>query len=280
MLYLIHGTDQSTSRKKLHALVEGLLKKKPNASEFWLDSDSLTESEIDSLIQSSGLFENKYIVVLDKVLEYKEHQDSLLKKFKEISKSENIFIFLEGKLTKKILSRFEKWADKIQKFDLGVLPKEEKFNILRKNINKIIFNHNILNDGKLVGWLARNGLLDLNGKTIQDASIRFNHLNSVPLILGSIIENKSASAQEILEDEDVKELLTLTKKLNQKSWHREFLNLVSYANKLDKVEYLDPDDPDKTFPKEVVGNIIQFSVVDNKNLYFGKKEQSCAKKLC
>jgi len=129
MLYLIHGTDQTTSRKKLHTLVEGLLKKKPNASEFWFDGDFLADSEIDSLIQSSGLFENKYIVVFDKVLENKEHQDSLPKKFKEISNSENIFIFLEGELTKKILSRFEKWSAKIQKFDLGVEPKEEKFNM-------------------------------------------------------------------------------------------------------------------------------------------------------
>jgi DNA polymerase III delta subunit len=130
MLYLLHGTNSIEARKKLHSLTKSLLSKKPNASEFRIDDENFSEAKLEEFIQSSGLFENKYIVVIDGVLEKKEVKTIILKKLKEISKSENIFIFLDGKIDKTTLSRFKKWAEGIQEFNLSEeVKKKPEFNI-------------------------------------------------------------------------------------------------------------------------------------------------------
>jgi DNA polymerase III delta subunit len=130
MLYLLHGTNSTEARKKLHSLTKSLLSKKPNASEFRIDDDNFSEAKLEEFIQSSGLFENKYIVVIDNVLANKEVKAIVLKKLKEISQSENVFIFIDGKLDKTTLARFKKWAEAIQGFSLPEeVKKKPEFNI-------------------------------------------------------------------------------------------------------------------------------------------------------
>lgn len=131
MLYLLHGTDSQKSREKLHSLVESMLSKKPNASDFRIDDENFSEARLEEFIGSSGLFESKYIVIADKLLEKKEIKEVVLKKLKDISGSENVFIFLEGKLDKTTLSRFKKWAEKIQEFKdpEAEVKKKPEFNI-------------------------------------------------------------------------------------------------------------------------------------------------------
>ena len=80
MLYLLHGTDSRKSREKLHSLVESMLSKKPNASDFRMDDENFSEARLEEFIGSSGLFESKYIVVADKLLEKKEIKEIVLKK--------------------------------------------------------------------------------------------------------------------------------------------------------------------------------------------------------
>lgn len=127
MIYLLHGNDIHTSRKKLHVLLDGLFKKRPNAEYFHITSQNLSEYNIEELISSQGLFEQKYIVVLDNLLEDKDQKDELLKSLKEIQKAEHVFIFLEGKLDAKTVTKFEKYAEKIQEFNVKDI-KKERFN--------------------------------------------------------------------------------------------------------------------------------------------------------
>jgi len=129
MLYLLHGQNFKESRKKLHSLIEGLLSREPNASEFRVDNDNFSPNLLEEMISSQTLFAGRYIVVMDKVLDGKENQEIILKKLKEISKSENIFIFIEEKLNKTIISRFEKWAEKVQNFSSLEVKNQEKFKI-------------------------------------------------------------------------------------------------------------------------------------------------------
>ena len=129
MLYLLHGTDFKKSREKLHLLIEALLKKESSASQFRIDDENFSEDLLEEMISSQTLFGSRYIVVCDKLFADKEVGEIVLKELKNISKSQNIFIFIEEGLTKTILSRFDKWAEKIQEFKLKEIKKEEKFNI-------------------------------------------------------------------------------------------------------------------------------------------------------
>jgi len=117
MLYLLHGTDQKKAREKLHKLTDSLRAKKPDAGFFILDIDNFSEAKIDELTGGQGLFSDKYIVVLDRLLEDKEVKEIVLKKIKELGESENVFMMIEEKLDKKTLGKFEKRAEKVLFFD-------------------------------------------------------------------------------------------------------------------------------------------------------------------
>ena len=127
MIYLLYGNDTHASRKKLHTLLDGLFKKRPDAEYFHITTENISEFSVEELISSQGLFEQKYIVVLDNLFEDKDKRDEFLKMLKEMQGAEHIFIFLEGKLDKKTTTRFEKYAEKIQEFSTEV-KKKERFN--------------------------------------------------------------------------------------------------------------------------------------------------------
>ncbi len=130
MIYFLHGEDKDKARHKASELREALLKKKPDALLFKIGSENWSDALLDEKIESQGLFENKYIVFLDNVFENKEAKESVLDRLSEIAESENVFIFLEGKVDKATLTKIEKKAEKLQAFDLkeGKVVKE-RFNI-------------------------------------------------------------------------------------------------------------------------------------------------------
>lgn len=123
MIYFLHGTDVDKAREKAKALIDSLLKKKPDASFFKMDRENWDESRLKEFIESQGLFESKYIVFLDRIAEDKKIKDDYLSKMKEIGESNNIFIILEGKLDKVSLGKIEKKSEKTQEFNL---PEELK----------------------------------------------------------------------------------------------------------------------------------------------------------
>lgn len=130
MIYLLHGTDTIKSRKKIHTLLDSMFAKKPDASFVWVEAGEFDNNRLKEFIGGQGLFENKYIIVFDNLFSDNETKEVVLKNLKEISKSENIFIFLEEKLNKTELNKFEKYAEKIQNFKLGGgVTKLKKFEI-------------------------------------------------------------------------------------------------------------------------------------------------------
>ena len=130
MIYLLHGADTIKSRKKSRALLDVMFVKKPDASFIRVETGDFDENRLKEFIGGQGLFENKYIIFFDNLFSDKNVKEILLKSLKEISKSENIFIFLEEKLNKTELSKFEKYAKKIQEFSLGnLVSKLKKFDI-------------------------------------------------------------------------------------------------------------------------------------------------------
>jgi DNA polymerase III delta subunit len=129
MIYLLHGTDIIKSRKKLHTLLDSMFAKKPDASFVRVEAGEFDENQLQEFVGGQGLFTNKYIIVFDNLFADKNTKEVLLKSLKDISKSQNIFIFLEEKLNKTEFKKFEKYAEKIQEFGGEIIKKDKKFDI-------------------------------------------------------------------------------------------------------------------------------------------------------
>lgn len=129
MLYVLHGTDIEKAREKSHALFEALKAKKPDAAAGTISMEDITLEKLDELTQSQGLFENKQIILMDRTLENKDVREVMLEKIDAIAESPNIFIFFEGKLTKEVLKKLEKRAEKITGYEAkeGPAKKEGSF---------------------------------------------------------------------------------------------------------------------------------------------------------
>lgn len=125
MLYVIYGSDIEKSREKSRALFDALREKKPDASASSLSAESVTTEKLVELTQTQGLFENKQILYMDRTLENKEVREVMLDMIDAIAESPNIFIFFEGKLTKEVLKKLEKRAEKVTEYESDVeKPKE------------------------------------------------------------------------------------------------------------------------------------------------------------
>lgn len=131
MLFFLHGTNKDKAREKARELLESLAKKRPEASLFKIDSDNFDLARLQELIGGQGLFSNKYIIFLDGLFENAEIKEQVLKFHQEIGESENIFIWLEGKVDKATLTKIEKVAEKVQEFEDKVVkvPSSKNFNI-------------------------------------------------------------------------------------------------------------------------------------------------------
>ena len=187
MIYVLYGTDTAKSRKKLSTLINTLLTKKPDAMLIRTDGESFTESFIGEYAESQGLFEQKSIIVLDQVLENKTHQSSVLDSLELLQSSDNVFIFLEGKLDAKTVKKLSKHAAKIQECELPKAQKEHtSFNIFElsdalgmRNRKKLWV---IYQEGKMrnvsseemhgiLFWGTKNMLLSKEAKSAKEAGL-------------------------------------------------------------------------------------------------------------
>ena len=63
------------------------------------------------------MFDKKFIVHLDRVMEKKEVREYILKHLKELADSENAFVLTENKLAKPTFTKIEKVSVKTEIFD-------------------------------------------------------------------------------------------------------------------------------------------------------------------
>lgn len=129
MIYLIHGNDSGLVHEKLHGLLRALSIKKPNAEVFRVTLDNWREDKINELVESQGLFEHKYIVVLDSILGNKEAALALLERLDDLKGSENVFVIVEGTLDAAKLTKLSKVAEKIWKADGKETAPKKSFNV-------------------------------------------------------------------------------------------------------------------------------------------------------
>lgn len=126
MLYLLYGNNFDKVRSKLRDITLAQKKKDPHATLFRMDGDSFEEARFEELFGGQGLFQSKYIVVLDGLISDKKVSETVIKSLKECAESQNIFIIIEEYLSKEHLKKIEKLAEKVQEFSLKTAAKEEK----------------------------------------------------------------------------------------------------------------------------------------------------------
>ena len=109
----------------MREILAGAKKKRKEAEVFKIDAENFSVAELEEKIKGQGLFEKKFIVVLDKVFENKLAMDEILARLKEMKETENLFLILEQKINKPELTKFEKYTEKIYKFEAEVSAKKE-----------------------------------------------------------------------------------------------------------------------------------------------------------
>lgn len=116
MIYFIYGEDLKKARGKMHEILQTLSNKRPNSEIFKINSENWNVGNFEELISSQGLFEKKYIVLLDNLFEKKEAGDFISKNISEMKLSDHWFLILEGKIDKKNIDKISKFSYKTQQF--------------------------------------------------------------------------------------------------------------------------------------------------------------------
>lgn len=184
MIYLIHGNDSTGVRKKLHELLAALAVKKPNAEVFRVTTENWSREQLDELVGSQGLFEHKYIVVLDSLLPNKEISEVFFEKIDELKESDNAFILVEGAILAAPLAKIEKRATKTWEVEFKEQKKKEAFNVfaltdaLGRKDKKTLwtgYNKAILNGSEpeelhgLLFWQVKSMLMAIDAKDAESA---------------------------------------------------------------------------------------------------------------
>ena len=81
-----------------------------------LREKNFNEAEFEELVKGKTLFEKKYVVVCEGVLENKQTADFVSGNLNKLAKTENMFLFLEKDVDEKVLEEFKKQAYKVQEY--------------------------------------------------------------------------------------------------------------------------------------------------------------------
>ena len=183
MIYLFAGDDL---KKKLSAYEKFIKTLPKNVEVFVFNKNDFDPVQIESFYSSAGLFFNKCVVVFRNIFEKEEAQDFLLKKLDLMCKSENLFVFLEGKLKKIELDAFKKEKAELNIFELTKEKKEKYNNFLltydfekRDKLNLWIHFREAIDLGvgmeELIGvlfWKAKDMILKRNFSKFKEEELK------------------------------------------------------------------------------------------------------------
>ena len=185
MLYFLHGDNTAMAREKLNKLTDSLLLKKPDTSFFKVDAESFNEEQIKELLLGIGLFEQRYLVVLDSIFEKKETKDFVVEKLEELGLSKNIFIFIEKKINKTDLVGVKKHAKKIFVFE------KKEIKTQKNEFNKFLITDAIGARNKKRAWIFFEEALSSGASAEEIHGIIFWQIKNI--LLAKKSENMSAS---------------------------------------------------------------------------------------
>mgnify|MGYP001613069357 FL=1 len=183
MIYLFCGDDV----KNKHFSYEKFMKSIPTGTEtFFVGKNDFDPTQTENFYSGSGLFFRKCMVIFTNIFEKQETLDFILDKLDLISKSDNTFVFLEGKLNKPILDTFKKSKAQVNIFELPKEKKEKFNNFLlanafgeRNKLNLWIYFRRAIDNGaameELAGilfWKVKDMLLKNNFSKFSESELK------------------------------------------------------------------------------------------------------------
>ena len=150
MLSLFYGNDFEKRKIAREREIFDFKKKFSNFEILIITDTKADPFLIESLSFGGGLFDKKFLVLLEYTLENEEFCNFILPKLKILQESNNAFLFLERSLVKENLKNFIKIGAKIEEFSL---PKTEKKD------NVFLVANAIEQRNKKNAWLLFNKLL-------------------------------------------------------------------------------------------------------------------------
>src|SRR3989344_9026216 len=127
MIYVFYGNDYEKVGKKYGQFFDGFLKKNPSAEVFYFNDENFDFGRAEELSGSAGLFGSARVGVFRRCLKNEMSRDFLSSLLEKFSSSENIFIFVEDKLTKDLEDKLKKAGAKIEMVS-GEAEKSGEFN--------------------------------------------------------------------------------------------------------------------------------------------------------
>lgn len=130
MIYFVTGEQREKVLKKSQELVEALQKKRPEALLFRITADEWDKNAFAGIAGGQGLFEHKYIVVLDSIFQDEDAAETLADQMKELKAADHAFLFLETSPKAPTKTLIKKHAEKVWEVDGEKLAaKKPQFNI-------------------------------------------------------------------------------------------------------------------------------------------------------
>lgn len=117
MIYFFYGNDIEKRGKARDIIARSF------DSSLEMSDVSWNREKFENMAKSNSLFEAKQLVILENILENPEAKEFILKKLDDLKESSNVFLFLEKKALKDIVTKFGKYAQEAKDF---ALPKSKE----------------------------------------------------------------------------------------------------------------------------------------------------------
>jgi len=178
MIHLFYGENTGKAREKFHEFLDGFFAKNPDAPLFEMNAESWSEEKFEELLASQGLFGGGSVIVFDSLLQDVDAEGTILENLKEMKESPNLFVIIEGKLTKVIAERIAKKAETAEEF------------FAEKTAKKIEFDRFALSDAlgrrsKKDAWVLFQKSLDAGGVAEEIHGMLFWQVKSMILATSS-----------------------------------------------------------------------------------------------
>lgn len=129
MIYFVTGAERARVRKTVDDLTGALQKKRPNALLFRMNKDEWNTDTFAGIAGGQGLFEHKYIVVLESLFENEDAAEYLKDQLKELKAADHAFLFVEYSPKAPVKKLLEKNAEKTWDVEAKEAAPKKEFNI-------------------------------------------------------------------------------------------------------------------------------------------------------
>ncbi len=129
MIYFVTGDGREKVQKTTHGLVEALQKKRPDALVFRIGEGEWDKDTFNGIASGQGLFEKKYIIVLDSVFQNEDAAEYLKSILGDLRSAEHAFVISEHAPKAPIKNAIKKFSEKVWEVAEAEKISKKEFNI-------------------------------------------------------------------------------------------------------------------------------------------------------